>query len=456
MSGAGSGLRETFATRLGVLASMIGVAVGLGNVWRFPYMAGRYGGAAFILAYALAALAIGVPALMAEWALGRHTRRGTVGAFERAGLPAGRRVGWFFFAVVTAATAYYVNVIGWVVWHGVAVAAGPGLDGGWILPPETGFSGRALGLQLVATTAILGVAAAVLVRGLRAGIERVSTVVTPLLFGALLLVAVRSLTLPGSAAGVAWLLAFEPGDLTPGVALAGLSQVVFSVALGGTFMVVYGSYLDADHRLGPDALYTVLGDTGAGLLAGLAIFPAVFALGLEPAEGPGLLFSTLPDVFARMPWGRAVGTLFFGALAAVAFLSAVAALEVLVAGLTDNTRLTRRQATRWMTAGVLLVAVPPMLSMQVFVPWDLTFGSGMQTLGALVAALTFGWALDRGAALRALVAGPERVGGRSGDVEAVAGDGRRIRLLYLWIRWVIPGVILAVGVWWVLSRLGPG
>lgn len=435
----GRPLRETFATRLGVVASMIGVAVGLGNVWRFPYMTGRYGGAAFVLAYLVAALAIGVPALMAEWALGRHTRRGTVGAFERAGLPAGRAVGWFFFAVVTAATAYYVNVVGWVAWHGVATAMGSGLRGGWILPPETGVSAPAMGLQLGATALILVCVAWVLVRGLRRGIERVSTAVTPLLFAALLVVAARSLTLPGSGGGVTWLLAFEPAALTPTVALAGLSQVVFSVALGGTFMVVYGSYLDADHRLGPDALYTVVGDTAAGLLAGLAIFPAVFALGLEPSEGPGLLFTTLPDVFARMPAGRVLGAVFFTALAAVAFLSAVAAMEVLVAGLVDNTRLSRRRATLAMTVVVLVAAVPPMLNMRVFVPWDLTFGSGMQTLGALTAAVTFGWALDRGAALRQL-----------------AGEGAEpaVRVLYLWVRWVVPGAILAVGVWWALSRLG--
>lgn len=418
---------------------MIGVAVGLGNVWRFPYMTGRYGGAAFVLAYGLAALAIGVPALMAEWALGRRTRRGTVGAFQRAGLPAGRAVGWFFFAVVTAATAYYANVIGWVAWHGVTTALGADGAGGWILPPDRGISARALGLQLGATTAVLGLAALVLVRGVRRGVERISTVITPLLFVALLAVAVRSLTLPGSGAGLRWLLAFEPARMTPTVALAGLSQVVFSVALGGTFMVVYGSYLDADHRLGPDALLTVLGDTGAGLLAGLAIFPAVFALGLEPAEGPGLLFATLPDVFAGMPGGRVLGAVFFGALAGVAFLSAIAALEVLVAGLTDNTGLSRKAATLWMTGIVLALAVPPMLNMRVFVPWDLTFGSGMQTLGALVAAVTFGWALDRGAALGEL---------------AREGSGPAVAFLHVWIRWVVPGAILAVGAWWAASQLG--
>lgn len=434
-------MRELFATRLGVLASMIGVAVGLGNVWRFPYMVGRFGGAAFVLAYALAALAIGVPALMAEWSLGRHTRRGTLGAYQAVGLPGGRVVGMFFFGVVTAATAYYVDVIGWVAWYGVAELLAPlgrPLEGAWVLPPETGVDARSLLLQAACTSAVVGACALVLVRGVRSGIERASRVLTPLLFVGLLALAVRSLTLPGAGAGVRWLLAFEPARLDAPVALAALSQVVFSLALGGTFMVVYGSYLAEGERLGGSALATVAGDTGAGLLAGLAIFPAVFALGLEPSSGPGLLFVTLPEIFARIPSGWLFGVVFFAALGGAAFLSAVAAMEVLVAGLVDNTRLSRRAATGVMSGAVLALAVPPMTSMRVFVPWDLTFGAGMQTLGALVAALTAGWAMRRGALLRQLA------GERPGAFH---------RALAWWIRWVVPGAILAVGAWWVATEL---
>ena len=422
---------------------MIGVAVGLGNVWRFPYMLGSFGGAAFLLVYLGAALAIGVPALMAEWALGRHTRRGTVGAFERAGLPGGRYAGWFFFAVVTAATAYYVNVIGWVAWHGLVELATPlggALEGTWILPPEAGVRARSLVLQASCTAVVVGACVLVLRRGLRRGIERASTVITPLLFLGLLVLLARSLTLPGADAGLRWLLDFDPGRLTPSVALAALGQVIFSLALGGTFMVVYGSYLDEDESLGSGAVFTVLGDTAAGLLAALAIMPAVFALGMEPGSGPGLLFATLPEALGRVPWGWAVATVFFAALGGAAFLSAVAAFEVLVAGLTDNTRLSRKAAIGAMAAAVFVLAVPPMVNMRIFVPWDLTFGSGMQTLGALVAALTFGWSLDRGRALRELASGsPQRLH----------------RVLYIWIRFAIPLAILAVGGWWMAESLLP-
>jgi NSS family neurotransmitter:Na+ symporter len=292
----------------------------------------------------------------------------------------------------------------------------------------------------------------VLLKGLRSGIERVSRVVTPLLFAGLLIIILRSVTLPGAGEGLSWyILRFDPGDLTGGVALAALGQVVFSLALGGTFMVTYGSYLNAEDDLGRNAIWTVAGDTGAGLLAGLAIFPAVFAMGLEPGSGPGLIFQTLPMVFARIPMGWAFGTLFFLALGAAAYLSAVAAFEVLIAGLTDNTSLDRRRAT-WVVASlVFLLALPPMINMRVFVPWDLTFGSGFQTLGALVAVLAVGWALKRGALLREL-AGDQSLPEGGGDA---AGGGSRwySLLLYYWIKFVIPAAIVAVGVWWMLSEV---
>lgn len=420
---------------------MIGVAVGLGNVWRFPYMVGRYGGAAFVVVYIALAVLIGIPALMAEWTLGRHTRRGSVGAFELAGLPGGRALGWIFFFAVATATGYYANVIGWVVYHGAAELArglGISLNASRILPPDTGFDAVSFRLQVVSTGLVIAACGLVLRKGIRRGIQKASMVITPLLFGILLLLVVRSLTLDGAGEGLAWLLLkFEPGDITGDVAMAALGQVVFSLALGGTFMVVYGSYLDDDVDLRGNAVWTVAGDTGAGLLAGLVIFPAVFAFGLEPTSGPGLIFATLPQVFQSMPAGWIFGTLFFLALASAAYLSAVAALEVLVAGVTDNTGMERRRATTLVSVLVMLLALPPMINMRIFVPWDLTFGTGFQTFGALVAALTVGWSFKRSDALRQLASAEDA--------------GLQIRLLYNWIRFVVPGAILTVGIWWFLT-----
>jgi NSS family neurotransmitter:Na+ symporter len=277
----------------------------------------------------------------------------------------------------------------------------------------------------------------VLLRGLRRGIERASVWIMPTLFFVLVVLVVRSLTLEGASAGLRWYIGkFDPSAFTARALVAALGHTVFTLSLGGTFMVVYGSYLKEGESLRSPAVLTAAGDTLAGLLAGLAIFPAVFAFGLEPGSGPGLLFATLPRVFAQIPAGWLFGFLFFTGLFGAAYLSDVASFEVLIAGLTDNTRLSRTTAT-WIAAALVYVfAIPPMINMRIFVPWDLTFGSGMQTLGALVAVLTVGWCIKRSDALAEL-----------------AGRGLAPRWLLVWIRFVIPGAILAVGLWWAATDL---
>jgi len=434
--------RETFTSRFGTLMTMIGVAVGLGNVWRFPYMVGKFGGAAFVLLYVLMAFAIGVPALMTEWALGRHTQRGPVGAFSAGGLPLGRYAGWFFFFVVSAATAYYTVVVGWVLYFALTdlvSVVNPSVDASLILPPDEGFSPASFLLQMACTAVVILGCAVVLIRGLRSGIEVASRFITPALFVILLILVARSLTLPGAMDGVQfYVLKFSLSDINAKVMVAAMGQAIFSLSLGGTFMVVYGSYLKPQDRLAGNAAWTVLGDTSAGLLAGLAIIPAAIALGMEPTAGPTLLFSTLPDVFAAIPFGWLFGFLFFAGLFGAAYLSDVAAFEVLVAGLTDNTRLSRTRAVWTMSAIVFLLAIPPSINNRIFVPWDLTFGSGMQTLGSLLAVLTIGWCVHRSAALKAL-----------------AGDGGPpvpVWLIY-WIRFGIPAAILSVGVWWLFTSV---
>ena len=278
-----------------------------------------------------------------------------------------------------------------------------------------------------------------MVKGLRKGIERASTIIMPILVAVLVILMVRALTLPGAGEGVRWfILKFRLEDLTPVVMMAAIGHAVFSLSLGGTFMVVYGSYLGDDESIAGHAVGTVAGDTITSLMAGFAIIPAVFALGLEPGQGPGLIFNTLPQVFAAIPLGAVFGLLFFAGLVGAGYLSNVAALEVLVAGLTDNTRLTRSRAV-WLMAGmVFLISIPPSLNNAIFVPWDLTFGSGMQTLGALVAVITVGWCLTRGAAL----------------AELSKGGHREVPVwLYYWIRFGIPLAIGSVGIWWLLTSV---
>jgi neurotransmitter:Na+ symporter, NSS family len=435
--------RETFTSRFGTLMTIIGVAIGLGNVWRFPYMVGKFGGAAFVLFYIVVSVAIGVPALMAEFALGRHTRRGPLGAFEAAGLPFGKQAGWFFFFIVTLATGYYSAVIGWVLYFAVAqlgIGAHMTFDAAAILPPEHGFNLKSFLLQLGCTGLVIVACAVVVIKGVRGGIERASKIIMPVMFTVLVVLMIRSLTLPGAMEGVRWyILKFRFADLTPTVMMAALGHMIFSLSLGGTFMVVYGSYLNAKDDVATPAIWTVIGDTGSSLLAGLAIIPAVFALGMQPTQGPALIFATLPKVFAAIPAGWIFGFLFFAGLLGAGYLSDVGAIEVLVAGLTDNTKLTRTRAVWIMSAACFVLAIPPSINNAIFLPWDLTFGSGMQTLGSLVAVITVGWCINRSAALREL----------SRDSGA-----RPVPIwLYHWIRYGIPAAILTVGIWWLLTSV---
>ena len=422
--------------------TIIGVAIGLGNVWRFPYMVGMFGGAAFVLFYALISVVIGVPALMAEFALGRNARRGPVGAFEAGGLPFGKPVGWFFFIIVIAASGYYTAVIGWVLYYALAqlmLPLGVTLDAAAVLPPDNGFVAKSFLLQLMCTGAITLGCALVILKGLRGGIEKASRVIVPLLVVLLIVLLVRTLTLPDAMNGVRWyILKFELSDLTPRVMLGALGHMMFSLSLGGTFMVVYGSYLKPEESTAAPAIWTVLGDTGSALFAGLAIIPAVFAMGLEPTSGPGLIFSTLPKVFAALPAGWIFGALFFVGLMGAGYLSNIGAFEVLVAGITDNTTLSRRAAVWLISLAVFLIAIPPSINNAIFIPWDLTFGSGMQTLGCLLAVITVGWCMNRSTALAQM---------------ARAGGPPVSTWLIYWIRFGIPIAVCSVGVWWLLTSV---
>lgn len=421
--------------------TMIGVAVGLGAVWRFPYMVGKFGGAAFVLFYLIVVFFIGIPALMAEWILGRHTQRGTLGAYEKGGLPAGKYVGYFLFFVVFWATGYYSNALGWVGFHALGNlvnALGGRLDAGVILPPQQGFDMASFLLQLAMTALVIFTCGIVLLKGLRRGIERTSKWVVPALFGILVILIIRSVTLPGAKKGIDWFIgSFRFEALKPSVMAAALGMAFFSMSLGGTFMVIYGSYLKKGAAVSKNAVFTGIAASSAGLLAGFAIFPAVFAFGLEPSSGPGLIFSTLPKTFDLMPAGWVFGLLFFVGLFGAAYLSDVAAFEVLVGGLLDNTKWERKKAVFRVCALVYILSIPPMINMKVFVPWDLTFGSGMQAFGSLMAIITAAWFIKRYAFLDEF------------NIKKSAFQ----KFLYWWLRIVVPAAILFVGINWALESV---
>jgi NSS family neurotransmitter:Na+ symporter len=321
----------------------------------------------------------------------------------------------------------------------LAMVAQIPFDAAAILPPDHGFVLKSFVLQMTCTAIVILACAMVVLKGVRKGIEVVSTIVLPSMTIVTILVMIRALTLPGAMAGVRfYLLEFRFSDLTANVMAAAIGHAIFALSLGGTFMVVYGSYLHADEKLARPAIWTVIGDTGSSLIAGLAVIPAVFAFHLEPASGPGLIFNTLPKVFAAMPAGWLFGSLFFVSLLGAGYLSDIGAVEVLVAGLTDNTNFTRKRAVWVMSAACFVLAIPPSINNAIFVPWDLTFGSGMQTLGSLLAVITLAWCMNRSTALKELFG---------------AGEKPVPMWVFYWIRFGIPVVILGVGVYWLLTQV---
>ncbi|MEE8522118.1 MAG: sodium-dependent transporter [Gemmatimonadota bacterium] len=431
MSGPASG-RPKFTTGFGVLMALIGVAVGLGNVWRFPYMAAAFGGGAFLLLYLVILGAFGIPALLAELTLGRLTRRGPVGAFTSIGMPAGKLAGWALFITIAMAASYYTVIVGWVLRYFFI-----SLSGRIARIDASSFFDNLLGGflgQFLMTAIVLGLVAVVLMMGIRKGVERISTVGMPLLFILLILLIGRSVTLPGAGEGLRYYLLPDFSKLDFSVASAALGQVFFSIGLGGTFMLTYASYLPDSTNLKMTGLSVGIGETLAAILAGFVIIPAAFALGLELNSGPSLTFITVPSIFAQIPAGALFATLFFGLLFFAAFLSDVAAIEVLVAGVVDELGWERNKSIMMFCGAVLLLGIVPMLSLDYILKSDLFWGSTMQPVGSVIALLGLAWVVGLGKALEEVNRG---------------NAGRPVgRLWFYWIKYVVPlgiGLILALG-----------
>lgn len=386
--------RETFSSRWGMILSLLGVAIGLGNFWRFPYMMGLFGGGAFLAIYLVVVLAFGVPAMLAELALGRATRRGPVQALEHSGLPAGKAVGMLLFVSVAMAMTYYLVVLGWLLAFFV-VSLGSVVGAAELTPETFGALHSRWPLQMLCSALVAAAAAAVVSRGVRAGIERTSRLFLPL-FGALtVFLAAWALTLPGAGEALTYMFTVDLAALTPRAVMAAVGQAFFSLGLGGTFLVIYGSYLPDDAPLSRRAFTTAAGDVGASLLGVLVIMPVAFSYGLSPDSGPPLLFEVLPVAFRQMPGGALFGALFFLGLTCIAFLSGVAAIEVLVGTLVDL-RGWARGRTAWIVSALLVVmGLPAMLSIDYIVLSDLLWGSTMQPIGSVAAMSALAWGLGR-------------------------------------------------------------
>jgi NSS family neurotransmitter:Na+ symporter len=353
--------REQWGSRAGFILAAAGSAVGLGNVWRFPYLVGMNGGAAFVVVYVLLAATVGLTVMLAEFCMGRATQKGPVGAFKQITKnPVWRLFGWMGLLIGGfVILSYYGVIAGWTIKYmvgsitGLMTAAADGASGAYL---ERFLSDRTsvIGYQVAAMAA----ASAIVAVGVGKGIERACKFLMPGLFIILLILIIRSVTLPGASEGLSFYLKPDFSKLTGQSLIAALGQGFFSLSLGMGIMITYGSYLPRDERLPSCALMIFGLDTAAAFFAGLAIFPAVFAMGMEPSQGVGLTFVTLPGVFARMPMGTAFSFLFFLLLFVAALTSKLSLLEVAVTFLTDEFTIGRRAAT--VTAGVIitLLGVP--------------------------------------------------------------------------------------------------
>ena len=393
--------RENWGSRFGFIMAAAGSAVGLGNIWRFPYMTGTNGGAAFLLIYLGIIIAFGLSLAMAEMVLGRAAQRSAVGAFRTMG---GRRwavAGYMGIVTGFVILSFYIVVAGWTLAYIVMMARGAlgagqnygDLFGAFVSSPVEPIAYA--GLFMLVT-------ALVVASGIGAGIERWNKVLMPALFALLLILVVRSLTLPGAAKGVEYYLVPDFSEVTAGTFRSAIAQAFFSLSIGMGTMLTYGSYLGKHERLPSAALTVVLIDTTVAVLAGLMILPAVFAYGLNPGEGPGLTFVTLPAVFAAMPFGALFGVLFFTLLAIAALTSAISLLEPMIAYFVDERGVSRARAVWIMSAICFALGIPASLSFGAmagvkffgfnwFDLMDFLANTIMLPVGGLLLAIFIGW-----------------------------------------------------------------
>lgn len=348
-------MREEWGSRHGFILATIGAAVGIGNVWRFSYIAGQNGGAAFLLVYVGAVVLIGLPIVLAELALGRQGRGDAVAAFARPGdRSPWRHVGWIGVVGACVILSYYAVIAGWALKYFAGAATG----GLW--HAAVGGSGAYFaafiadtGEPVVWQFAMLAASAYVVAGGVRQGIENLNRWLMPLLALIILALAGFAMTLENAAAGLRFLFAPDWSVLSKAdVYIAALGQAFFSLGVGMAVFVTYGGYIPRHFPLPVSAATIAIGDSLFAIVAGMAIFPAVFAFGIDPTSGPELAFVTLPQVFLHMPAGTVLGALFFFLLAAAALTSMVALLEVPVA-----VAVQRFGARRWRATGILAIAI---------------------------------------------------------------------------------------------------
>ena len=397
--------RDGFTSTFGVLVATLGSAVGLGNIWKFPALTGLNGGAGFLLVYLLATLLVGLPVMIVETMLGRAARANAVSTFEQLEPRQGgwKIIGWMGFVAALLIMSFYSGVAGWVYAYIFKAMSGE------IATTDPKIAGAAFG-QLVSNPVasliwqwvVLGITGGIIMLGVAKGIEAVTRRLMPLLFLLLLILCARSLTLPGASEGLAFLFSPDFSKITPAVLLTALGLAFFKLSIGMGTMLTYGSYFRPDQNIPATTARVMLADLSVSLLAGMAIFPAVFAFGFAPAAGPSLVFMTIPAVFTSMPGGTLFMTLFF-ILTAVASVGAILSLlEVPVAILTERFGVGRKQASVYTILMIAALGVPASLSnstmadvkvfgMNAFDLFDFLSSNVLLPLGGILICLFVGW-----------------------------------------------------------------
>ena len=373
--------RETFASRLGFILISAGCAIGLGNVWRFPYITGKYGGAAFVLIYLCFLVILGIPIMVMEFSVGRASQKSAARSFHVLE-PKGTK--WHLTSYVAIAGNYllmmfYTTVGGWMLAYIVKLASGTFTN---LTPDEVGgvFNnmlanpGEMTFWMIVTVVVSFGVCS----MGLRNGVERINKAMMSLLFVILIALCIRSVTLEGAGEGLKFYLVPDFGKMAENgigeAVYAAMGQSFFTLSLGIGAMAIFGSYISKERRLTGECINICVLDTTVALLSGLVIFPACFAFGVDPGEGPGLVFVTLPNVFNQMPGGRLWGSLFFVFMSFAALSTVIAVFENIISFAIDLWGWSRKKAILVNLVVILVLSMPCVLGFNVL--------SSIQPLGA--------------------------------------------------------------------------
>ncbi|MCM3761810.1 sodium-dependent transporter [Alkalihalobacillus oceani] len=435
--------REQWSSKLGFILSTAGAAIGLGAIWKFPYVAGMNGGGAFFLIFIIFTVLIGLSMLVSEFIIGRGARREAITAYKTLA----PQSAWVFVGRLGVLgcfllLSFYCVVGGWVLlYSGLAVSGNviaEGADYGQLFAQVTGTPWTGLvGLALFLLINVI-----VLSFGIKNGIERANKYLMPLLFIFFLILVIRSLTLEGAMEGVRFFLQPDFSNITGEGILYALGQSFFSLAVGFSCMVTYSSYLNKNENIPAAASSVVVMNIFVSLLAGLAIFPVVFSFGLEPAEGPGLLFMVLPAAFSQMPLGGLFLSLFLLLFLFATLTSSFSLLEIIISAFTENNKRSRAKVALISGVVVFLAGIPAALSFGVladvqlfgktfFDATDYLVSNIMLPLGCLFIALFIVHRMDR----------------KLVSEEFTAGNSLSASWLSLWLflmKWVVPLTIIVV------------